>query len=221
MKLTYFTARGRAEAIRIAAAYGGLPLEDKRYAGAELMRLRASGEIKPPFHTFPFLELEDGTLLAQSASILRYVAKKAGVYPADEVKAALADSVVDQCADIASAFYNIFYNAAYSSEEKAKHAHIFISEKAPVMLQGIAAIKGAHKMLLGDADDSLCLADIAVATTIDNARNLGVDLLTAAPELKSIEDAVLGHPKLQAYFKLRAEVEVAETAAAAAAAGGK
>lgn len=145
-KLVYFPARGRAEMIRLAFAYGGIEFEDVRMVsradmrilrrathdaitwricvpgssrtralvartntctglripcrtrmqpGPQLMAAKAAGTVTPPFGQFPYLEV-DGASMGQSYSILRFVAKKAGLVPADEVVAAQAESVQEQ-----------------------------------------------------------------------------------------------------------------------------
>jgi glutathione S-transferase len=51
---------------------------------------------KLPFGQLPVLEVEEGVFIAQSAAIMRYIGKKTGLYPLDDVKAALVDSIIDE-----------------------------------------------------------------------------------------------------------------------------
>jgi glutathione S-transferase len=109
LRLTYFASRGRAESSRIALAYGGIDFEDRRLPGPTLFAGRADGSIASPFNQFPVLEV-DGVPIAQSATILRYVAKLAGLYPTNPIEAAIAESIVDQLSDIGSGFLNILFS---------------------------------------------------------------------------------------------------------------
>jgi glutathione S-transferase len=49
-----------------------------------------------PYGQFPVLEVEPGVFIGQSASIIRYIGKKTGLYPSDDVKAAVVDSLLDE-----------------------------------------------------------------------------------------------------------------------------
>jgi glutathione S-transferase len=118
-KLYYFQARGRAEASRIALAYGGIAFEDKRLPGPALFGGRADGSIPAPFNQFPVLDV-DGTPIAQSATILRYVSKLSGLYPTDAIQAAIAESILDQISDINSGFTGIFYNSSLDDAAKVR-----------------------------------------------------------------------------------------------------
>ena len=50
-------------------------------------------------------------------------------------------------------------------------------------------------------------ADIMLNAFADSFTSYGMDLISAAPELKSAVDAVSAHPALTAYFATRATVE--------------
>lgn len=53
------------------------------------------------FGQLPALSIDDGATIVQSAAIMRYVGKLAGLYPTnDDIKAAKIDSIMDQEADI-------------------------------------------------------------------------------------------------------------------------
>jgi glutathione S-transferase len=103
LKLYYFDIKGKGEPIRLMAAYAGLELEDFRISDrSHFTKMKENGEL--PFGQLPLLEvgLDDGTThaLAQSAAILRYVSKLAGLYPADDwIAAAKVDAALDQETD--------------------------------------------------------------------------------------------------------------------------
>lgn len=96
-KLSYFGIPGRGEAIRLTLAISGVQFEDNR------VPFPAWGKMKPttPWGTLPILELSDGTQLAQTRSILRFVGKHTGLYPAgDERLAQRIDEMMDVLEDL-------------------------------------------------------------------------------------------------------------------------
>ena len=89
LKLTYFDFHGgRAEPVRLALHIGGVAFEDYRFASPEFAEVRKA----TPFGQVPTLEV-DGVQVTQCDSILRYVGKLAGLYPADAYQALLCDEV--------------------------------------------------------------------------------------------------------------------------------
>ena len=93
-KLYYFDFPGKAGGLRLAAAHGGLEIEDHRFKDRdELTAMKESGEL--PYGQVPALKVE-GKILGQSSAIMRFIGKQTGLYPTDAVKAALVDSIMDQ-----------------------------------------------------------------------------------------------------------------------------
>ncbi len=66
----------------------------------------------------PILELADGTMLNQSVSIHRYVAKKMGYYPQDAVEACKVDMIVDIISDKFMGIAGPVFAPAEQKEEK-------------------------------------------------------------------------------------------------------
>ncbi|GAB9463272.1 Glutathione s-transferase [Globisporangium polare] len=84
IKLVYFPAAGRAEAVRLAFHIGGVPFVDERMSRDAFMSTKAAF----PFGQIPVLEV-DGQVLAQSQAILRYAGRLAGLYPTNDPLASL------------------------------------------------------------------------------------------------------------------------------------
>lgn len=100
LTLTYFGIAGRAEPIRIACAIGNIPFTNKVISGNFM-------QIKPtlPLGQLPILDMEYGEgknkTLTQSSAILRYIGKKAGLYPKDDdVRAMEIDEVLAVIEDL-------------------------------------------------------------------------------------------------------------------------
>lgn len=105
MRLVYFNIAAKAEPIRLALAYAGVPFEDQRLSFDEFRELKASGKLA--FGQVPALVLRGGErTLVQSAAILRYVARVAAgrtdppLYPEDAEAAAAVDAILDLEADM-------------------------------------------------------------------------------------------------------------------------
>jgi glutathione S-transferase len=91
LALIYFDFDGsRGEAARLAMHLGGVPFDDRRIPRKEWAPVRD----QYPFQALPVLEV-DGTLLAESNAINRYVGKLAGLYPKDDWQAARVDELMD------------------------------------------------------------------------------------------------------------------------------
>jgi glutathione S-transferase len=97
LELIYFDIPGKAEAIRLAAAVGNVPLEDVRVTRDKFREMKTSGEL--PYGQVPALRVDGTLVIAQSAAIIRFIGKldKTGkLYPTDPVRAAIVDSIVAQ-----------------------------------------------------------------------------------------------------------------------------
>jgi glutathione S-transferase len=83
----------------LACAFGKVPLEDIRVGGEEFVEMRDSGKL--PYGQLPVLQVDNGTIIGQSAAILRYIGKYAGLYPTDDhLQAAIIDSIIDEEIDL-------------------------------------------------------------------------------------------------------------------------
>jgi len=102
LKLTYFDATGRAEPIRRALVYGGVPFDDERISGEAFMKRKMDGEFT--FGSVPVMEV-DGEMLAESDALLRYAGKLAGLYPEDILEAAKVDMVIDALGTMAAKIF--------------------------------------------------------------------------------------------------------------------
>jgi glutathione S-transferase len=175
---------------------------------------RADGTYPAPFSQFPVLVV-DGKPLGQSASILRYVAKLAGLVPSDAFEAAVAESQLDQVMDILASMYVV---GTTPEAERAAAAEKYGSERVPKLTQGLIAYLGDKLFFGGETPNYV---DFALYALLEGAKRYGINIVAAAPggeALQRLFDAVAAHPKLAAHFAKRAEVEAAEAAAAKAAA---
>jgi glutathione S-transferase len=99
--LTYFNSPGRAEFIRLILEYGKVPYKNFFVQRADWQTLKPTTR----FGQLPVLRNPTtGWELAQSIAIARFVAKKANLYPKDDIEAAESDQWVDAAQDVRIAF---------------------------------------------------------------------------------------------------------------------
>jgi glutathione S-transferase len=201
LKLSYFDFHGgRGETARIALHIGGIEYEDDRIAFPD-WKARKAGMI---YGAIPQLDI-DGTLLAQSNGINRYVGKLAGLYPQDALQAALCDEVMDAVEDVASKVL-----ATFGIEDKAE-----LEAKRTALADGpltfyYKAVAGRLEGR-GDwfADNRLTVADIKVFLWVRHVANGGLDFVPAdlpkrvAPALAEHFERVKTHDKIKAYYAHR------------------
>lgn len=97
MELTYFDFPGRAEVIRILLHSAGADFKDNRFPFSDWPSIKP----KTPLGQVPVLNI-DGTDHCQSIALGRYAAKLAGMYPADPIKAMVADEVIETLNELLS-----------------------------------------------------------------------------------------------------------------------
>lgn len=85
-KLVYFNFRGRGEIARLILAAAGQKFEDFRLEREQWPEYKP----KAPFGSIPWLEIHDGThvtVLAQSPTIARYLARKFNLAGKNDIEA--------------------------------------------------------------------------------------------------------------------------------------
>lgn len=97
MKLYYFPAPGRAECSRIMLGASGTAFEDIRFKREEWVE---TYKAMSPTGQSPFLELDDGKVLAQSSAIDHYVASLTGFLPTDAWTLAKTDELLACLEDV-------------------------------------------------------------------------------------------------------------------------
>nr|UZD11051.1 glutathione s-transferase 1 [Macrocystis pyrifera] len=191
----YLAIPARGEATRVALAVAGVDFEDKRMSFEEF------GASK--FKTCPVYEL-DGTEYTQSTALLRYAGKLGGTYPEDALEALKVDEIVMILEDV---FINIFSTVGMTDEvaqlEKRK---ALMAGKVKELLEDVARKADANECSAFCVGESLTIADIMLHAVVATCQ---ADFLTGipttmvediCPSLKVVEDAVVEHPKVRAYY---------------------
>jgi len=92
----YFDFPGRGDALRLALALGGVNFVDERVPFGDWRAVKPT----TPFGSLPTLTLPDGTALAQQRSLLRFVGRSTGLYPAEPLAALKVDELMDAVEDL-------------------------------------------------------------------------------------------------------------------------
>lgn len=91
--LTYLQSGGRAEAIRLVFAVGGVPFDDRRITLEQFLAQQTDHSVYPT-EQLPVLEIA-GKKYTQAMSIIRYAGKLGGLYPFDPTEALVVDESLD------------------------------------------------------------------------------------------------------------------------------
>ena len=156
-KLYYFDLYGRAEVSRQALTLSGTAFEDIRVSGDSWKELKESGKCE--FGSVPVLELDDGTRLAQSTSILRYInwtwGKDKLQQSDDALKLYNADSLVEYwVGDHAPKFQPIIFSHVFNPNADAAERDAKFTEYLKLVPDALAVMErrlpADSKFLLGD-----------------------------------------------------------------------
>lgn len=201
-RLTYFDIDGgRAEPIRIAFHKAGIAFEDERLSFDDYMKARGNTR----FGALPELEI-DGNRVSQSNAIGRFVARKAGLYPDDELQALFCDEVVGAVEDALHAIGTTF---GLEGEQLESARQKLVDGRLTTYLRGIGELlsRGGEYF----ADGRLTIADLKVfvltrwlcSGTLDH---VPTDLIErVAPNLMKHYQRVQDDPVVKGYYASRSD----------------
>lgn len=200
--LNYFDFDGsRGETARIALHLAGIPFEDRRIAQKDWPAQRD----RMPFQALPVLEV-DGTQIAQSNTINRYVGKLAGLYPKDDLQAARADEVMDAVEDISTRIGQTMRMDDAAAKKAAREA--LVAGPLPRYLQQVEArLKAGGGEWF--AENRLTVADLKCYYWVRWLKSGALDHIPAdvvdrhAPLLAQHFERVKSQPKIAAYYAAR------------------
>lgn len=201
LTLSYFDFDGgRGEPARLALHIGGVAFEDRRIT----MQDWPVNRDKMPFQAMPVLEV-DGKSIAHSNTITRYVGKLAGLYPKDDLQAALCDEVLDAAEDIGTRVGNTIQ---LGNDEKKKAREQLATGAIPRFLDQLQLRlqAGGGEYFV---DQRLTVADLKVMGLVRWLRSGALDHIPkdtvdrVAPALVQHAERVAAHPKIAAYYASR------------------
>jgi len=204
-RLVYFGIPGRAEAIRLALAIGGVDFEDKRIPFPAWGKLKST----TPWGTVPVLELADGSELAQARSVLRFVGKHTGLYPVDDPLAAQrVDELMDALEDLGATVTSVGQGLPQDELEAARLAAVSEGGKVYGFLAKLEAFIGAHGASGYAVGDEMTVASILTFTALGRLVGgvyFGVPptCCDPFPKLQAVRRTVGRHPAVVAWYDAR------------------
>ena len=147
MKLYYFDMYGRAEAMRMALHRYGVQFEDVRMTREQFGEMKASGKLE--YGQVPALELDDGTMLCQSAAIWRYIELKFSDDSQDPMHAYQRENIACYFKDDFMGKYVMPMMKA-ADADKAAHSMTLANEGMPALYATISRKLGDRKWIVGD-----------------------------------------------------------------------
>jgi len=197
LKLTYFNGRGRAEVLRYIMEEGKLAYEDVRIDGKDWPKLKES----TPFGQLPTLDV-DGTLLAQSSAIMRYLAGLAGLTGSSALEAAQADMIVEALHDTAKNFMAAAFTKD-ADEKKTKFATYFKDEFPKHATNLEKLLKNNNKGEGYFVGKDVTYADIFFFYVFDSISGANKDALKDYSTLSSLHERVGKRDRIAAWIAKR------------------
>jgi glutathione S-transferase len=188
-QLTYFRIRGRAMHIRYLCLDNCLKLivhfVDVTGDWPKIKRTTTFGQL-PVF--------KDGDFeLVQSNAILRYLARKHGLYGSNDKEASLIDMINDQQEDVRSAYVRMIYN----NYDEGKAPFIAsLATSLPLFEKVLTSNNGGQGFFVGS---KISFVDYTVFDLLDNLQTLSPGVLDAYPHLKSFHARMSARPPIASY----------------------
>eukprot|EP01031_Cornospumella_fuschlensis_P036959 gene36959-44836_t len=197
LTLYYFPLRARGEAIRLILHYGGIDFNDVIISMEDWKAIKQQGNLAP-FGQLPCLGLPDGSIIAQTGAIARYVGKLAKVYPENPLAAARADMVFEfaQELNMVSPLLNFW---PISTDVWKNNYELFFNS-LPRQLSIADNLLGDHHFFGGD---SPCHGDFALFHILDACRTMQADCLDTFPRLAHFMSRFAELPGVREYLANR------------------
>tara|TARA_B100000686_G_C16709701_1_gene928376 strand:- start:211 stop:882 length:672 start_codon:yes stop_codon:yes gene_type:complete len=216
LRLTYFNVRGLAETSRILFAIGGEEYEDIRYPleiidmtkhemkKEEFDKDKSDGKLLHSLNKVPFLTLEDSTIIPQSKTIERFLARRFHLMGEDDVQNSKIDSICECVRDFKEMYQKVRFLPESEKEEGMKEWFtVTLVDKLKLL-----------ENLLGDDGYSvggkLSLSDIVLFTFItqffDN-HEASYNATLATPKLRSIVNRVGVDEAVVEWFEKRPKTD--------------
>ncbi|CAB9519524.1 S-transferase class-mu 28 kDa isozyme [Seminavis robusta] len=194
LEVIYFDAPGRAEPIRIMLHAAGLSFTDTRFPGKDWPTVKPT----TPLGFVPVLKV-NGNAYCQSKALMRFAAKKAGMYPTDDLEALAADEAMDVLDELMA--------TAPKSKDPAELEKLRKEFEAGGLTNSAkfleARIQGNGGCYLGGK--SCTMADLGLQLTVKGIQagfwdHISKDFFEAYPGIIATVKAVDEDEKVKAYY---------------------
>ena len=190
-RLHYFKGRGRAETTRWMLAINQISFENVAIDSPEaLAALRATGKL--PFDQMPLLEI-DGLNLSQSTAMIRYLARRGGLYGETDEDALWCDMIAGAVADFAETSLQAAFQPTAEAAVQSLRGRF---EKFGPKFEARLAENGTG-FCVGPC---LTFADVVLVEALTGYLEWVPDLLVGTPMLAVLYGQVLDLPGIAAYL---------------------
>ncbi|OAV89533.1 hypothetical protein PTTG_04116 [Puccinia triticina 1-1 BBBD Race 1] len=201
-KLSYFDAKGRAEAIRLALHCGGIPFTDERLSREQFAEKKESF----PFGQVPNLTVDEKTMIPQEVAILQYVGRLSGLYPSDPEEARQVDVMLNVANDFYSAMAAFFMPDNPGKEQLKTMA---VESQFPKLFGYLERYLAKNETTFS-AGNKLTIADFRLYSIISNLKagmldGCPTDLADKYPHVVKLYQAIDGHEKVASWNKTQAK----------------
>ena len=203
IKLTYFGAHGRGEAIRLILKAGGVDFEDERLTFADWPKMKGDPESVPAqlFGTLPVISHGDFKI-GQSRAVQTYAAHVALPSTCATPQAAAIDAMFQNAhADVQGELYK----CCFGSDDSKAAASAKINDSVAPHMKAIERILPDSGFIKGG--DTPSAADIVIfdlgTSTLPDIKGLGVDL-SPYPKFNALVTKVGAFPAIAEYVAERA-----------------
>ena len=190
-KLHYTQSRGRAETTRWMLAVNQIPFENILIDTPEkLAALRATGKL--PFDQMPLLEI-DGHNLSQSSAMIRYLARRGGLYGDTDIDALWCDLIAGAVSDFSETSLKAMLQSTDEiaiSEQQATFDKFAPCFEARLKENGTGFCAGTR----------LSFADVILVEALSSYLEWIPDILECTPLLEGLNETVLMQPGIKAYL---------------------
>ena len=190
----YYPARGRGEQIRLTLAEAGVEFEGKYFDMSDpsskdpyLADCREKGGNLTT--NIPMCHI-DGVYRTQSLAVLRYVARKFGLYPEGDIELSyIIDNLIEAANDLRSCNYKPMKMMGGGEKEKK----VYLDEALPKHLKNLARLLGSRDYFAGQ----FTVADITLYDALDvSNRQVPGILATEYPTLAAFHARVEARPNI-------------------------
>jgi len=203
LKFHYFGGHGRGQQIRFTLAQGGIEFEDVSApfpspypAAPEIIEkwAKLGGNTTT---NVPMIEMPDGKTYTQSSAVLRFAARKAGLYSQDAEAAYLIDNIIAAVDDFRTEGYKVIFLAFTGNPDAAANAN-FKDKVLPLHFANFERILKDNDFFVGNA---VTVADMTMFDVLNNfSFNLFPSTKANFPKLVAFHQRVAALPKMKAYM---------------------
>jgi glutathione S-transferase len=170
--LEYFACRGRGEVLRLLWAQQGIEYKEVAI-NYEAMKAGA-GSAAYPFGQSPLVHLDNGLVLAQMDTILRYFARENSLYGSSNEEAAFIDMFLGGVEDVRGNYVKLIYEGQLQVEAKQKYQSLHIDPSGVTSRNGGAHFRFLENLLIRNREglgfavgENLTIADLHLFDLMD------------------------------------------------------